>query len=879
MKLTTIRMINSGNYSIANLKLDADSIQIAGRNNKGKTSLLWTLLFLFVVDRKKTTHKDYGSEESLNFYFRNPESSYIIFEGFDENQGYFYMLLKRDRKNVKYYFVKKEFKEEFLIEQNGQIKKFTKVMENPNTGLGKPLKDVSEILAKVITSKKNEVGFLRLEKDISSRRFGELYKHLFEIGSTSNDILKEGILVSLGLTNEKIDFAREIGYEDMAKWRREFAEIADLKVANKKYEEIKEKKRVYENSKVQLGLLAISYEKVDFDASMEFIKSEQIELNDKLDTDRIELEKKDGILIELNGRVQEAHTNKKLKESEQTEKKLKIELTESYGDRRWIAQELINIETDENQLEQILQKIKVVKSKDEVIKKLERLNANCRTVVKYIENNSELLLLNISESKDDISLINALLSDEVKSLSKETILKPFNKREDKNILRLNDAEIDISSIKRIEIPTKEEQEFEKLELEKEIILWESTLKAIEEQANKEDELQILKKKIFDLNKQLEAIDSLPKLQKEVFDLEIVIKQYSTEHISLKKQLEDETKKKGELDKNIKSIGVELELLDTINRNIFEFKILYSKIRKEINLKEELTQILSAEALEKLYQDKYSILEDALNKVGNKYESYLQLIELTKKDLKGIEDAYVEEDKFLEWLENKCYRLDQKEKDLENITLAKKNIFTQTIKNFIEKLGAIKSYISNTNKLIGKYSISDLSKVQILPIENTQQLKILDEISNTDKGLLSMLQDEGTSKVMDNIFLDYIRKEKIIHLSDLFSIQLNREKEGRKETSKQSNGTEKMLRVMLLLILMRGMINKEDTIPFLIDEVADIDNKNQAELLEFFKQLNLLPISASPNTSHEFEKIYHIEEIDGKSYLNDETYTKKVLYES
>ncbi len=68
LKLTNIRMINSGNYSIANLKLDSNSVQIAGRNNKGKTSLLWTLLFLFVVDRKKTTHKDYGSEESLIFY-------------------------------------------------------------------------------------------------------------------------------------------------------------------------------------------------------------------------------------------------------------------------------------------------------------------------------------------------------------------------------------------------------------------------------------------------------------------------------------------------------------------------------------------------------------------------------------------------------------------------------------------------------------------------------------------------------------------------------------------------------------------------------------------------------------------------------------------
>ena len=872
-------MINSGNYSIANLKLDADSIQIAGRNNKGKTSLLWTLLFLFVVDRKKTTHKDYGSEESLNFYFRNPESSYIVFEGFDENQGYFYMLLKRDGRSIKYYFVKKEFKEEFLIEPSGQIKKFTKVMENPNTGLEKPLKNISEILAKVITDKKNEVGFLRLEKNISSRRFGELYKHLFEIGSTRNDILKEGILVSLGFTNEKIDFAKEIGYEDMAQWKREFQEIADLKVANQKYEEIKEKKRVYEDSKVQLKVLAIAHEEIDFDASIKSIKSEEIELNDKLVEKKIELEKKDEVIIDLNGKVQESNTNKKLKEYEQAEKKSKIKLAESYGDSRWLAQELINIETEKSQLEQILQKIKVVKSKDEVIKKLERLNTNYRTVTKYIENNAELLLLNISENKDDISLINALLSDEVKSLSKEAILKPFNKREDKSILQLNDAQIDISSIKRIEIPTKEEQEFEKSELEKEIILWKNTLQAIEKKSNQEFKLETLKKKIFDLNKQLEAIDNIPKLEEEVNNLEKEINKYSDEYTKLNNELEEEKKSQKKLAENIESINEKLESLELIRQNSFDFQQLYSKIRKEINLKEELIQVLSVEKLKKLYQDKYLRLEEALTKVESQYEFYLQLIELVKKDLKGIEDAYIEEDKFLEWLGNKCYKLDQQEKNLEKITLAKKNLFTQSIKNFIEKLDAIKSYINNTNKLIGKYTISDLSKVQISAIENEQQLKILDEISNTDKGLLAILEDEGSSRVMDDMFLEYIRKEKVIYLSDLFEIQLNREKAGKKETSKQSNGTEKMLRVMLLLILMRGMINKEDTIPFLIDEVADIDNNNQAELLEFFKQLNLLPISASPNTSHEFEKIYHIEEIDGKSYLNDETYTKKVLYES
>lgn len=879
MKLTAIRMINSGNYSIANLKLDADSIQIAGRNNKGKTSLLWTLLFLFVVDRKKTTHKDYGSEESLNFYFRNPESSYIVFEGFDDNQGYFYMLLKRDGKSVKYYFVKKEFKEEFLIEPNGQIKKFTKVMENPNTGLEKPLKDVSEILAKVITSKKDEVGFLRLEKNISSKRFGELYKHLFEIGSTSNDVLKEGILVSLGLTNEKIDFAKEIGYEDMAKWRREFQEIANLKVANQKYEEIKKKKRVYEDGKVQLKLLAIAHEEIDFDASMEGIKSKQIEFGDKLTEESSELEKKDGVLTDLNTKVQEAYSNKKIMESKKIAKISEIERVKSYGARSWIEVDLINREKDKIALEKVLENIKVMKSsKEDVLKKLNKVQNQYDNVVKYIENKADLLLLNISNNKEETSLMNALLSDTVKNLPKETILIASNREENQNILTINDAKIDISSVKSEEIPTKEEKEIEKEELEGEIKSWNSTLEVIEEKSNQEVKLQTLKKKIFDLNKQLEAIDNLPKLQEEVDRLEGQINKYSNEYTKFYTQLEEEKKRQKQLADNIETIGKKLDLLETVNKNTFYFQQLYSKIRKEINLKEELNQVVSVGKLEKLYEDKYSILEDALIDVENKYELYLQLIELTKKDLKGIEDAYVDEDKFLEWLDNKCYRLDQKEKDLENITLAKKNIFTQTIKNFIEKLDAIRSYINNTNKLIGKYTISDLSKVQIRPIENEKQLKILDEISNTDKGLLTMLEDEGSTRVMDDTFLDYIRKEKIIHLSDLFNIQLNREKAGKKETSKQSNGTEKMLRVMLLLILMRRMINKKDTIPFLIDEVADIDNKNQAELLEFFKQLNLLPISASPNTSHEFEKIYHIEEIDGKSYLNDETYTKKVLYE-
>jgi hypothetical protein len=879
MKLTTIRMINSANYSIANLKLDRDSIQIAGRNNKGKTSLLRTLLFLFVVDRKKIMHRDYGSEESLNFYFRNPESSYIVFEGFDKKQGYFYLLLKRDGKKIKYFFVKKKFEETFLIKESGQIRKFTEVIGNPHTGLEKPLKDVSEILAKVITSKKNEVGFLRLQKNISSRRFGDLYKHLFEVGNTSSDILKDGILVSLGFTEEKIDFAREIGYEEMAKWRREFNEIANLKVANQKYEKIKEKKRIFEESRIELKLLAISCESIDFETSIKNISLEEIALQDKLSKYKSKLEKQSSVIDNIGQQKEEASKNRGIKESEQEQLRREIELAESYEDRSWIKSDLKNREDDRRELEKVLENIEVMdSSKEDVLKKLNRLKKEYNNIVKYIDNKSDLLLLNISDNKEDIALMNALLSDNLKNLPKERLLHNFKRENNKNILTINSAKIDISDIKPEEIPTKEEKEREKRELEKKIKEWKSTLEAIEDKVKKENELEEVKKRIFDLNKQLEAIDTLPKWKKMFVVIEEEIKKYTNDYKEFHKELEREKENSKKLENDIEIIETKLQSLETIKKETFDFSQLFSKIKREISLKKELTQILSSKELDRLYQDKYANLEDTLREVEHKYNNYLELIELTRKDLKGMEDAYVEEGKFLEWLGNKCYRLEQKEKNLESITLAKKNLFIQTIKHFIEKLDNIRTYINTTNRLISNYTISDLSKVQIQLKEREKQLKVLDEIANTDKGLLAMLEDENRSRDMDNIFLEYIRREKIIYLSDLFEIRLNREKAGKKETSKQSNGTEKMLRVMLLLILMRGMINSEDTIPFLIDEIADIDDKNQVELLNFFKRLNLLPISASPKISHEFEKVYHIEEIEGKSYLNDETATRKVFDE-
>ena len=273
MKLHAIQMINAGNFIHANLTLDEKSIQLAGRNNKGKTSLLWTLLYLFVVDRKKTLHPDYSFKETLNFYFRSQEKSFIVYEGFDEKKGYFYMLLKRDGDTIKYYFAKKKFSIDFVV-KDGKVLSFKEVLGNPETGITTPLKDINEILARVISSKKGDIGFLRLESSKGgSRRFPELYKHLFRSSRNDSDILKNGIMVALGNKEERIDFKNDIGHDERIKWERELREINKLKNIHNTLEKIKGHRKEFEEARTELKIEVVQYGSLNIEVFLQEIKA------------------------------------------------------------------------------------------------------------------------------------------------------------------------------------------------------------------------------------------------------------------------------------------------------------------------------------------------------------------------------------------------------------------------------------------------------------------------------------------------------------------------------------------------------------------------------------------------------------------------------
>ena len=115
--LTKITVLNSYGYGKAQIKLDdCDSLQLVGPNNIGKSTLIYTLNFLFIVYGHKMTFSGHrkGDKDTIHHYFPSPTQSFIVFES--RKNSYYCILLKRDVDGeLEYYKINSEYKED----QNG----------------------------------------------------------------------------------------------------------------------------------------------------------------------------------------------------------------------------------------------------------------------------------------------------------------------------------------------------------------------------------------------------------------------------------------------------------------------------------------------------------------------------------------------------------------------------------------------------------------------------------------------------------------------------------------------------------------------------------------------------------------------------------------
>ncbi len=253
--LKQLVILNSTTYGKATIRFDdCDSIQLVGPNNIGKSTLVFSLNFLFIIDGKKMTFVDNktGDKETIHHYFPSPNNSYIIFEIY--KQRYYCILLKRNIDGeVEYFRFDHEYRDElFLKRENDQqiVLNFEDLREQLiNSGITLyPFKDKREVFNYVYQRGKRNNAVVWLADTVTSdglsNNFSKIYRYLINSKLITNPKLKEALIIADNRDKEGINFSQK-SKKDIIDLMRVNDEIRVISSIKKDFIEFREAVNLY----------------------------------------------------------------------------------------------------------------------------------------------------------------------------------------------------------------------------------------------------------------------------------------------------------------------------------------------------------------------------------------------------------------------------------------------------------------------------------------------------------------------------------------------------------------------------------------------------------------------------------------------------------
>src|ERR1039457_445677 len=187
-------------------------------------------------------------------------------------------------------------------------------------------------------------------------------------------------------------------------------------------------------------------------------------------------------------------------------------------------------------------------------------------------------------------------------------------------------------------------------------------------------------------------------------------------------------------------------------------------------------------------------------------------------------------------------LAQKEQAAEKLWSGLAAGLQSSIKNMLDDLDRLKGKVEDLNRQLAKVSVSNLQRLRLELDEHDQLVPWLkDVIRQEDSPLFASTQD--TSKAYGFIG-HFLRKSGRIELRPLFELKFvvttadGKERVYPKLESIESNGTTITIKVLINLMLLRGLLDKrkEVSIPYYLDEASSLDQDNARAIVEQSRRL-------------------------------------------
>ncbi len=866
--LNKIILINTKVYQKAEINLgDCDSLQLVGPNNVGKSTLIYALNFLFIVDGNKMTFSGQrrGDKETLHHYFPSPNQSYILFE--IHKKSYYTILVKRDSdSNLEYYRIDSAYDKDYFVDEDNKLRKFEEVKENL-LKQGVTLyeyKDKREVFMEVYQRGRKNNGVVWLDDKVRmdglSNNFSKIYRYLINTKLITNKNLKEALLISDNREMEELNFSQK-NKKDITDLSRINNEIRNIKAVRGDFEEFRDSVGQYAARQKAISELYYAFSK-QYEETVPALQDNVMKERSEMDRVRMYISE------ELNPK-QEDLTRKQGKNDSDTENKTfqllekenKLKLINSYEGVPILNEMLANYDKNRKEIESRITMVDIQNLTTPLLEqKIKTLKERVHLHEQQINNYKNLLIHNIAEKEADRKLLNTIFSEQISTLPIGNILKKISKTGKK--LNLFDGEIDTKGLVIKDLKTIEELKAELADYTLDLQQQEVLLKVVQDKQKTQDELEHILREIELIKFKLAELKTRPKLTESITTIKDEVK----ELLLTKKNLEQQSTG---IKKDIEAQQLRLEEARS-NRDRYENRL--TEIQG-FKMDLESMGLTSVEAeseldLDRLYK-RIKIQTEERNILKSKKDS------LFNKLKEKLVSNFASEQDFISYYDEEMGLIDSKERSIEGLLESISTQFANPAFTLLKRFEEFQEFVvNNFNQKLGKTRISDIESLRIELIENRRLMDELKKISQIQevKGQLMFDFDQSENLQILNHYLDTSKK---IKFEDLFDMTLHLTRKGTSrpvDLSEQieSDGTDKMIRLVIVMNIINrlAITDEENRIALFIDEVATIDKQNRPELVRFCREHHFIPIFAAPDAVPGFGKYYFIYPSAGKIVINE-----------
>jgi hypothetical protein len=891
-------LINAGRYDYAEIELNG-AIQLVGPNNTGKTTLINTLQFLYLDDRRHMDFGSYSEDETRAYYFPN-QYSYILFEVLG-SQG-LHVIGWRGQSRIaggepERFVVSGGFEQSDFLDDEFRVREPKAVNAKLALKEYTTMKTAQEYRETLLLATRGEargLGLVTLRDNDRYSQFRETLKNLLSLNTISQDQMRDQLLMMADL--QKSGYALDV--------RQLFGDDYDRIL------KLKEKLVRFKRSQRDVQLLIDTCDKqeairielcsrwkdlqarrkafeADSRSCLEHLASEAKQKKKDLEGVATVIRNSRADVVQLAGHRGGVQT--KLDQIEEQNKEFEGFL-ESFA-RTALENARDELRDLQRQLEDAEQEDRT-RAEQNVDRKTEAVESTQRALETFDQALCSFLAQSFSDEQ---------LSDLIRLFNVDILELPIGPE----TISLRHPDAFVSSLKRViqrirdgvyqdetvelhlpqshrslsEIANVKALKERLREHQSDLKRWTRILEAIKDRENIAARLVSLREQV-EGKRDERGNEIVEGMRKRLFRFE-VFQNVLREKPALKALLKTVDESIAAENKKIEALAAkEQELRDALTDLADEERQLQNDLATQIKNFNECTPAdLSFEPVSFVITDSFSAAIDQYREREKQFASlqhdFEQLHFRVEKNL-GSDYTGIDEPDTVRLLREEMEALSDRESVLTRDWELQITNFRATFSEILKSLDDVKSAADRLNREFSRIRVSNLTTLRMEVIEaadvvgsmrrlvNAEQPGLFDETSSVERSIAAFRQKFEASPLLRYADLFTLRftvtgdDGKVHHYHDFRQVE--------------SHGTTIAIKVLFNLLVLRSLLREDSQkglfceLPFFLDEVHSLDSANRRTILDTARTLGFIAITAAPDSVSEVDTLYFLQPQQGRITL-------------